>query len=137
MYGEYKEGKWVLSSTLVAKKKEVAKRKKDLSEVAVFATVTERFWRDTEPLFYDLLAQAQRALEQDAEASLQELRERWLDDLGRQNLLPLFDEVTQYGAFRAADPRAVVAARRNLRSSVYDKKTRQLLGLPSEERGRA
>ena len=107
-------------------------RPKGASTSSVVQDASTRFWRDTEPAFFDLLAQAQRALEQDAEASLQGLRARWLDDLREQHLLQLFDEITQYGAFRAADPRAVVKARQDLRNtaSAYNKKTRQLLGLP-------
>ena len=102
-----------LTDALYPKK---GRRPRGTSTSSVIQDTVTRFWRDTEPAFYDLLAQAQRALEEDAEAFLQELRRRWLADLRKGHLLRLFDEITQYGAFRAADPRAVVKARQALRN---------------------
>lgn len=110
---------------------ETGRRPKGASSSSVIQDATSRFWRDTEQEFYGLLRQAQKSLKADPEASLLHLREQWLKTL-REHLLRLFDEVTQYGAFRGADPRAVVKAREELsiKASPYDKKMRETLSLP-------
>ena len=98
----------------------------------IFETADAQFWHDTESAFYHTLRGVRERLE--AGESLIMLKTEWAKNL-RRAVTGIFDRVTQYNTFRAANPKAVALARRDLRRfiSPYGRKVRKTLGLPDNQ----
>lgn len=90
--------------------------------------VFERFWGDTEPVFFDVLPRLRAALiaEQDAMSILTE----WHASIARA-AEQIFDDYSQSAAFDVVDPKRVAMAWHRLRSSLHGKKMRETIGLPT------
>jgi CRISPR system Cascade subunit CasA len=134
LYGEKKNGDWKFPTHIKRKGK-----KKKASQMSILNDTATRFWRDTEPLFFDYLDDAQRVLEDNKEDDPEEdltldLRRKWLKDL-REHLMRLYDEVTASSTFHGADPKSVALARRDLRraASAGNEDIRKKLNLPKEK----
>jgi CRISPR system Cascade subunit CasA len=103
--------------------------KKASRDHTFFENAEVQFWQDTEPSFYVTLDRGIGAIE--AETSLEVLKHDWIGHL-RETALDLFDDTTQYGHFRAADPKALAVARQELSrySSRRTSTIREALDLP-------
>lgn len=97
-----------------------------------FENAEVQFWQDTESAFYDALSRGVEALRE--EQPRDNMKRRWARFL-QSAALDLFDETTQYGHFRATDPKAVAIAREELRrfSSPRASNIRKTLDLPEPE----
>jgi hypothetical protein len=115
LYGKYirKDGGFKWDYPISAKGNKTRKEPKEAMFRSVINDTTTRFWKETEHDFYDLLADAEKALNKGEEATLKALRERWWGILQRK-VLGLYNEVTDYGVFHNLDPRSVARARLEL-----------------------
>jgi CRISPR system Cascade subunit CasA len=102
--------------------------KGDLSFIAA------RYWQVTERGFYALLPQVREALRDraDVTAILEEWHKALVDTAQR-----IFDDVSQTGAFDAADPKRIALAWRDLQNAIRGRKMRQTLGLPDKHSKKA
>lgn len=109
-------------------KKLVARRPKDVKREP--AQISARFWERTEAAFY----QAASAMLQAVREGLPELpqREAWHRVLARE-ATSLFELEIAEADFRAADPARVARAWNELQRSLYGKKLKEALGLPTED----
>ncbi len=91
--------------------------------------ITGRYWQETEPGFYALLRRVRKALgdRADVTATLEDWHKTLVDTARR-----IFDDVSQTGAFDAADPKRIALAWRDLQKAVRGRKMRQILGLPDK-----
>lgn len=129
LYGKKKNGGWDFAAHI----KSSAEQKSVLDDTAT------RFWRDTEPLFFDYLSEAQSVLERnkdhdpDDDLTL-DLRRKWLEGLREDHLLLLYDEVTASSTFHGADPKSVALARNELFWAAHESNDdiREKLNLPKE-----
>jgi CRISPR system Cascade subunit CasA len=96
--------------------------------------VSSRFWQETEPAFFATLPRLREGLEDGADV-LPEM-EAWHRVLSR-TAEGIFDDLSQTGAFDAADPKRIALAWRDLRKTLQGKKMRETLGLPIPVRKRA
>lgn len=109
LFGSYQHKNGKLKWDFPASKKEALTK-------SVVDNTGARFWRDTEPWFYNRLQDAQGALKEaleqgdEPEIRLTKLRKEWAEQL-RKHALKLFDDVTGYGTFHGADPKSVAKAR--------------------------
>lgn len=103
-----------------------------IDQKTILEAADAQFWQDTEPAFYHALRGVRERLE--AGESLIMLKKEWAKNL-RRAVTGIFDRVTQYNTFRAANPKAVALARRDLRRfiSPYGRKVRKTLGLPDNQ----
>jgi CRISPR system Cascade subunit CasA len=129
LYGKKKNGGWDFAAHI----KSSAEQKSVLDDTAT------RFWRDTEPLFFDYLSEAQSVLERnkdhDSDDDLTlDLRRKWLEGLREDHLLLLYDEVTASSTFHGADPKSVALARNELFWAAHESNDdiREKLNLPKE-----
>ena len=89
-----------------------------------FSFLTDRFWRDTEARFFDLLNDL---AEEDADDAI--LRERWLLEL-RRTALAIFDDAAPSEGLEAGAWRRLVDARKWLAWNLRGKEICAKLGLP-------
>ena len=94
--------------------------------------ITSRFWQETEPEFFAVLPQLREVLQKHAD--VMPILESWHKLLVR-TAEAIFNEISQTGAFEAADPKRVALAWRGLRMGLYGKKLKQTLGLPEHAPG--
>jgi len=96
-----------------------------------FETIDSRFWQETEPQFYQTLADLKNAIE--SRQSLTDLKLRWLACISREGER-LFDDYSQSNLISSVNPRRIALARRDLRvfSSKNNKKIVELLDLPKQ-----
>lgn len=84
------------------------------SDKTFFENTSVQFWENTEALFFSILDEGvDRLVGESGIDDLDGLRVRWLDEL-RSEAKDLFDERTQLGHHRSADPKTVSMARREL-----------------------
>ncbi len=88
--------------------------------------ITGRYWQETEPVFYAVLPRVREVLlaPADVTPTLEDWHKTVVHTAER-----IFDDVSQTGAFDAADPKRIALAWRDLRKGIYGKKMRQTLGL--------
>lgn len=91
--------------------------------------VSGRFWKETEPAFFEQLHSLRAALVAN-EDPVRMLRE-WHQVLTRA-AERIFEDYAQSGAFDAADPKRIARAWRDLRRALFGKKLLESLGLPIE-----
>ncbi len=93
--------------------------------------VESRFWQETEGDFFAYLSKLRDALNRsdDVVPILKEWHKR-LASMAET----IFNDVSQTGAFDAADPKRIALAWRDLQKSIYSKKLREQLGLPARSR---
>jgi len=89
--------------------------------------ITGRYWQETEPSFYAVLPRLRNVLQQRGDVT--DALEDWQKTLV-QTAERIFDDVSQTGAFDAADPKRIALAWRDLMKAVHGKKMTQSLGLP-------
>jgi CRISPR system Cascade subunit CasA len=91
--------------------------------------ITARYWQETERGFYALLPQVRQVLRDHADvtATLEGWHKTLVDTAQR-----IFDDVSQTGAFDAADPKRIALAWRDLQNAIRGRKMRQILGLPGK-----
>jgi CRISPR system Cascade subunit CasA len=89
--------------------------------------ITGRFWQTTEAQFFDTVRDIQARLVANEDVLM--VLERWARLLG-STADRIFDDVSQTGAFDAADPKRIALAWRGLRRALDSKKFRETLGLP-------
>jgi CRISPR system Cascade subunit CasA len=91
--------------------------------------ITARYWQETERGFYALLPQVREVLRDHADvtATLEGWHKTLVDTAQR-----IFDDVSQTGAFDAADPKRIALAWRDLQNAIRGRKMRQTLGLPDK-----
>ena len=99
------------------------KVKGDLSFIDV------RFWQETEADFFHFLPRLRDALTENGDAL--PILEDWRKRLIKEAEV-IFDDLSQTGAFEAADPKRIALAWRDLQKSICGKKVRELLGLPKK-----
>jgi CRISPR system Cascade subunit CasA len=91
-----------------------------------FSFITSRFWQETEPGFFTALPHLRAMLQKDEDAT--PILESW-HKLLVQAAEAIFNDLSQTGAFEAADPKRIALAWRGLRMGLYGKKLKQTLGL--------
>lgn len=91
--------------------------------------ITSRYWQETEPSFYVLLPQVRELLRNGSD--LTPILEAWHRTLV-QTAERIFDDISQTGAFDAANPKRIAIAWRNLLKVIHGKKMKQALGLPDK-----
>jgi CRISPR system Cascade subunit CasA len=91
--------------------------------------IEQRFWEETEPDFFSSLRQLRDALT--AGREVLPTVEQWHKRLVRE-AETIFNDISQTGAFDAADPKRIALAWRDLQKSLHGKKLREQLGLPSK-----
>lgn len=91
--------------------------------------ITARYWQETERAFYALLPQVREVLRghTDVTATLERWHKTLVDTAQR-----IFDDVSQTGAFDAADPERIALAWCALQNAIRGRKMRQTLGLPDK-----
>jgi CRISPR system Cascade subunit CasA len=92
------------------------------------AFITRRYWQETEPSFYIVLVQVRNVLRQGGDMT--SVLEGWRRTLG-ETAQRIFEDVSQTGAFDAADPKRIALAWRDLIKAIYGKKMAQTLALPN------
>jgi len=85
------------------------------SKNADVTVVKHRFWKETEPLFYDTLSRIHNALESGEE--IPPLKEQWVREVQKMGL-NLFDLYAQTGYIDAHRPKRIVAARKKLLKTI-------------------
>lgn len=91
--------------------------------------ITSRYWQETESLFYALLPRVRGVLREHGDAIA--ILEEWHKTLVK-TAEGIFDDVSQTGAFDAADPKRIALAWRDLQKEMHGRKMRQTLGLPDK-----
>lgn len=91
--------------------------------------IAGRYWQETESPFYTLLPRVRQVLREhgDAIAILEEWHKTLVKTAER-----IFDDVSQTGAFDAADPKRIALAWRDLQKEMHGRKMRLTLGLPDK-----
>lgn len=89
--------------------------------------VAERFWQDTEPVFFAVLSRLRAALI--AGLDVTDILTAWHASVAGA-AERIFDDNSQSAAFDVVDPKRVAVAWHRLRSSLYGKKMRETIGLP-------
>jgi CRISPR system Cascade subunit CasA len=90
------------------------------------AFITHRYWQETEPSFYAALRQVREMLLEPADVTA--ALEAWQKTLIR-TAERIFDDISQTGAFDAADPKRIALAWRALQKAIRGTTIRQTLGL--------
>lgn len=119
--------RWCLKKALFSPGTEVSLGK------SFFDAIDSRFWQETEPQFYQTLADLKNSLETDQ--SLHDLKLRWLAIISNEGER-LFDYYSQSNQISSVNPRRIALARRDFRvfSSKNNKKIIELLDLPKQEK---
>ncbi len=89
--------------------------------------ITNRFWQETEGFFYTSLYLLRDSLSQKGDVIT--ILENWYKHLVHVAEV-IFNDISQPGAFDAADPKRVALAWCNLQKSIHNKKLKEQLGLP-------
>lgn len=89
--------------------------------------IESRFWQETEADFFTALPLLRDALT--AGREIRSILEDWHKRLVKE-ADDIFNDISQTGAFDAADPRRIALAWRDLHKALYGKKLREQLGLP-------
>jgi len=113
--------------TRVQIKKALFKRGTDVRGDLSF--VRSRFWQETEADFFECIKELRDALNESHDVT--RILEKWHKRLVRE-AETIFNDVSQTGAFDAADPKQIALAWNELRKSLYGEKLRKLLGLPEK-----
>lgn len=92
--------------------------------------VESRFWQETEGDFFECLSKLRDALNRDDEVV--SILGGWHKRLARM-AETIFDDVSQTGAFDAANPKRIALAWRDLQKRIYGKKLREMLGIPAKK----
>ncbi|HEY3373636.1 MAG TPA: type I-E CRISPR-associated protein Cse1/CasA [Candidatus Aquicultor sp.] len=92
--------------------------------------ISNSFWQNTEPAFYETLHNLKTALASAADGM--EARKAWHASLCKE-ALRLFDIYALEGPIEDADPKRIVIARRKLEYFNRSKTIKELLGLPVEQ----
>ena len=122
-----KSGKLAASETRRQLKKALFRSGSDAKGDLSF--ISGRYWQETEPGFYALLPRVREVLRHHADVTA--ILEDWHKTLVR-TAERIFDDVSQTGAFDAADPKRIALAWRDLQKAIHGKKMRQTLGLPDK-----
>lgn len=125
--GMIKAAKEVASNTRSAVKKAWFKRPADVKGDVTY--VDNGFWHSTEVVFYESLNSLCQQLE--AGEGKETLSRQWLSELCKKSL-ELFDRYAFDGPIEDADPKRVVAARKELEQYNRSKKIKGMLGIPVE-----
>lgn len=98
------------------------------------AFITARYWQETEPGFFAVLPRVREVLlaHADVTPTLEDWHRTLVNTAER-----IFDDVSQTGAFDAADPKRIALAWRDVQRAIHGKKMRQTLGLPDKPSKRA
>lgn len=115
----------VCSQTRTQIKKALFKRPGDVKGDLSF--IDSRFWQETETDFFKCLYNLRDALEKDSDVV--PILEGWHRRLVKE-AESVFNNISQTGAFDAADPKRIALAWRDLQRSIHSKKLREQLGLP-------
>lgn len=94
--------------------------------------ITSRFWQETEAGFFSALPRLRDMLHKQEEVT--PALEDWHKLLVR-TAEAIFNDLSQTGAFEAADPKRIALAWRGLCMGLYSKKMKQTLGLPDRAPG--
>ncbi|MFQ5597416.1 MAG: type I-E CRISPR-associated protein Cse1/CasA [Nitrospiria bacterium] len=97
---------------------------------SILETIRVRFWQETEADFFHFLYRLRDALTANVEAL--PILEDWRKRLIKEAEV-IFDDLSQTGAFEAADPKRIALAWRDLQKSIRGKKVRKILGLPEKQ----
>lgn len=91
--------------------------------------ISGRYWQETEARFYAVVSRVRNLLREhgDVTATLEDWHKTLVETAER-----IFDDVSQTGAFDAANPKRIALAWRDLQKAVRGKKMRQTLGLPDK-----
>lgn len=89
--------------------------------------IESRFWQETEADFFECLSKLREALNRNDDVV--PILEGWHKRLARMSETT-FNDVSQTGAFDAADPKRIALAWRDLQKSIHSRKLREQLGLP-------
>ncbi|MBE9571219.1 MAG: type I-E CRISPR-associated protein Cse1/CasA, partial [Proteobacteria bacterium] len=92
--------------------------------------VESRFWQETEGDFFDYLSKLRDALNRSDDVV--PILKGWHKRLASM-AETIFNDVSQTGAFDAADPKRIALAWRDLQKNIYSKKLREQLGLPAKK----
>ena len=92
-----------------------------------FSFISGRFWQETEPAFFAALPTLRELLRNDSDVI--PFLEDWHNVLVRTSQ-SIFNDLSQTGAFEAADPKRIALAWRHLRMALFGKKLKETLGLP-------
>lgn len=92
--------------------------------------VESRFWQETEGDFFDYLSKLRDAL--NIGEDVVPILEGWHKRLARMSET-IFNDVSQTGAFDAADPKRIALAWRDLQNSIHSRKLCEQLGLPAKK----
>lgn len=128
---EYHTASLISSAQLVSRETKAQIRKalfKPDNEVkGDLSFIQSRFWQETEADFFNSLRQLCETLTegQDVEPIL----EGWHKRLVKVSEA-IFNDISQTGAFDAADPKRIALAWRDLQKGLYGKKLREQLGIP-------
>jgi CRISPR system Cascade subunit CasA len=94
--------------------------------------ISERFWLETEPWFWEAAFQIRDALSRGCE--IISFLQRWhkvLVEVAER----IFDDLSQTGAFEAVDPKRIALARKELQKTLNGKKLLQQLGVVNQPNG--
>lgn len=91
--------------------------------------IESRFWQETEADFFECIKELRDALNESH--AVTRILEKWHKRLVRE-AETIFNDVSQTGAFDAADPKRIALAWNELRKSLYGEKLRKVLGLPKK-----
>lgn len=117
---------YVSRQTRAQIKKALFKQRTDVKGDLSF--IESRFWQETEGDFFDYLSKLRDALNRgDDVVPILEGWHKCLSGMAET----IFNDVSQTGAFDAADPKRIALAWRDLQKSI--KKLRQLLGVPAKK----
>jgi len=89
--------------------------------------VSKRFWQETEPAFFAALPSLRELLRN--ESDVIPFLEDWHNVLVRTSQ-SIFNDLSQAGAFEAADPKRIALAWHHLRMALFGRKLKETLGLP-------
>jgi CRISPR system Cascade subunit CasA len=91
--------------------------------------IESRFWQETETAFFNSLRQLREALTESRDVV--PILEEWHNRLIKEAEI-IFNDVSQTGAFDAANPKRIALAWRDLQSTLHGKKLREELGLSTK-----
>ncbi|MBE0448541.1 MAG: type I-E CRISPR-associated protein Cse1/CasA [Actinobacteria bacterium] len=118
----------IAKNVQIAVKKAWFKRPGDVKGDTSF--ISNSFWQNTEPAFYEALHNLKKTLESDADCM--GVRKEWHASLCNE-ALKLFDAYAWDGPIEDTDPKRVVIARQELQYFNKSKKIKGLLDLPVEQ----
>ncbi|MBW1672902.1 MAG: type I-E CRISPR-associated protein Cse1/CasA [Deltaproteobacteria bacterium] len=95
---------------------------------ALLEQIRSSFWQSTEGDFFECLSKLRDALNRGDDVV--PILEGWHKCLSSRGET-IFNDVSQIGAFDAANPKRIALAWRDLKKSIYGKKLRELLGIPA------